>query len=219
MNNIDNDKFHEILLNWYKKNKRRYPWREANNPYHILVAEIMLQRTRADQVKQKYLEFIEKYPKISNLKNVKQEDIGKFFKNLGLYWKVEKIIKMANYVNEKLNGKIPDNKSSLLKIPGVGEYIANAILCLAFKKDVSLVDSNIVRFINRFFGIKFKNEGRRDKKIINKANDMLCKKNPKEYNLALLDFTALICKPKNPKCNICPLNKYCRFFINKNGIE
>ncbi|MHA1250579.1 MAG: DNA glycosylase [Candidatus Helarchaeota archaeon] len=219
MNKLDNDKFHEILFDWYKKNKRRYPWRETDNPYHILIAEIMLQRTKADQVVQKYLKFIEKYPKISNLKDVKHEDIEIFFKNLGLYWKIEKIIKMSKYINENLNGKIPNNQKSLLKIPGVGDYIANAILCLAFKKDVSLIDSNIVRFINRFYGIKFKNEGRRDKKIIDKANDILCKKNPKEYNLALLDFTALVCKPKNPKCDICPLNKYCRFFINKSEIK
>ena len=206
------DKIQENLIEWFSLNKRNYPWRNNSNPYFILIAEIMLQRTKADQVIASYLSFIKEFPTCLELSKAPIERIQFHFKNLGLFWKSQKIKQMAIYLSENCGCKIPSERKELLDIPGIGDYIAEAILCFAYEQNVIVIDSNIARFISRVFGIQVKSEGRRDKKIKEKVNILLYEENPKIFNFALLDFTALICKPKNPDCKLCPINNYCNFF-------
>jgi len=210
--------FEEIskrIVNWWVKNKRDYPWRHERDPYKVLIAEIMLQRTKADQVVPVYLDFIKRYPTIHDLAKASAKDVETFFARLGLRWRAARVIEMAKYITEKAGGTIPDTREELLKIPMIGEYIADAILVFAYGKETAVVDSNVVRIIGRIFGIKARGEARRDPRFRKIAQKLLLKGKAREYNWAVIDFAARICTPRNPKCEVCPLKDLCRYALRQ----
>ena len=200
------------ILKWWSKNKRDYPWRHETDPYRILIAEIMLQRTKADQVVPVYLEFIKRYPTIKDLGRANLEDIEYFFNKLGLKWRAKRVLEMAKYIAEKFDGKLPAEKEYLLEIPMIGEYISDAILSFAYGLDVAVIDANVVRVIGRLLCLEPHGEARRDPRFRNIAGMMLPRGRAREYNWAMIDFAALICTPRNPRCDICPLRNNCCFF-------
>ena len=131
------------LLDWSKSNYRYYPWRDTNDSYKILIAEILLQRTKADQVNQIYNKFIEKYP---NFEVINETDINVLLtdlKSLGLHWRVTKLKTLAKIISEMNAGKIPETKNELIQLPGIGDYIAGAYLISAHNKKIALLDTNI----------------------------------------------------------------------------
>ena len=202
--------FRRRLIAWFKKNRRYFPWREANKtPYEILIAEIFLQKTRAENVVMVYEKFIRNFPNPSSLANASALDIGNLIKPLGLHKnKSNTLIKLGKKLVELGEEITPFNLEGL---PGVGKYTLNAVLINAFNKRVPLVDTNIKRIYKRVFSIDSKPDVRRDDFIWKFAHEMLPKKNYKEFTLALLDFSAVICKKKNPKCDSCPLNDICDY--------
>lgn len=202
------------LIEWYENHKRLYPWRKTRDPFKVLVAEMMLRRTKADQVKPVYDNLIEEYPDVNRLSKAKDEKIEKILFPLGLRWRTTSFTLMAREVREKYKSKIPKTREKLKELTGVGEYVAGAVLSFAYGRKEWIVDSNIVRLFKRYFGIKTSKEGRRDKHIIDIAKLYVSCQNPREANLAILDFTAILCTPKNPRCEKCPLNIYC-FYISK----
>jgi A/G-specific adenine glycosylase len=202
-------KIGEEILQWWYRNKRDYPWRHEGDPYKILIAEIMLQRTKAEQVVPVYVEFINKYPTMQDLAKANLEDVEKYFARLGLRWRAKKVLAMARYVAEKFQGKLPETEKDLLEIPAVGEYIADALAVFAYGRDKVVVDANVVRIIERLFCVKSRGEGRRDPKIRQLANSMLVPGKSREFNWALIDFGALVCRPAHPLCRSCPLSSLC----------
>lgn len=166
------------ILKWYIKNKRNFLWRNTTDPYRIMIAEFMLHRTRAEQVAPVYSEFIKKYPAVQTLAAAKELFIKKVTEHLGLHWRSKHFIKAAKYVVKHFGGQLPDSREKLLGIPGVGDYVAGAILTVCFKKKEPVVDSNIARFINRYYGINLSGEIRRKKQIIEKARLLFKSKNP-----------------------------------------
>ena len=211
MNNF-NDKVYEEIIKWYRRYGRDFPWRHTGDPYKIMIAEFMLHRTRAEQVVPVYLEFIEKYPDVFSLARADYEDVKKVTQHLGLHWRSGHFIEAAKCVVERHGGRYPENYEELRKIPGIGEYVAGAIMAVSFNKPAPVVDSNIARFINRFCGLNLSGEIRRKKIIVKKAEDLFNCKNPGEFLFAIVDFTSIICKPRNPDCNNCPINQDCRYF-------
>lgn len=207
--------FVNSLLSWYHRNGRSFPWRETRDPYRILVAELMLQRTKASQVVPVYLEFIKEFPDVLSLSRASPERIREYFSRLGLEWRAEKVLALAKLLAEKYGGKIPCDKEELLSLPGVGEYISAAVLSFACNVPVAVVDSNVVRVLSRYFGITPRGEGRRDKKILGLASKILPEQSHREYNFAIIDFAALVCTPKRPKCEICPLREKCSWERNR----
>jgi len=199
----------EKILQWWYGKKRDYPWRHVTDPYMILIAEIMLQRTRAEQVVPVYTEFVSRYPTVRDLAEADPEEIENYFAKLGLRWRARKVLEMAKYVVEKFCGKLPDKEERLLEIPAIGDYIADAILVFAYGKDRVVVDSNVVRIVERLFCIRSRGEGRRDPRIRQIANSLLVPGKAREFNWALIDFGALICRPSNPSCRNCPLQVQC----------
>ncbi len=205
-------KFAQVnILEWYHKHGRDFPWRHTKDPYKIMIAEFMLHRTKAEQVVPVYLEFIRKYPDIYSLASADSEDIKRVTEHLGLHWRSRHFIAAARYIVEILKGQLPDDYNELRKIPGIGEYIAGAILTVCFNKPAPVVDSNIARFINRFYGLKMKGEVRRKKEIIKIAVDFFNYENQAILLFAVIDFTSLICKPVNPYCEHCLLKLQCKF--------
>jgi len=200
-----------LLLKWFKKHGRNYPWRENTKPYFVLIAEIMLQRTKADQVLPVYKSFIKKFPDPVALARAPPEEIDGVFSRLGLRWRAEKVRSLASVLVSDYGGQIPDVREKLLSLPGVGEYAADAVLCFAYSRDVAVIDANVCRVIGRLLGLKAQGEARRDPKFRNAAQQLIPRGKAKEFNWALIDLAAMICTPRKPKCEICPLSCVCLY--------
>ena len=174
-----------------------------------MIAEFMLHRTKANQVEPVYINFIKNYTSINILANSSVNEITPFLKSLGLNWRSKHFIESAKFIMKNYNGSFPQTRAKLLEIPGIGDYVAGAILTVCFNLPEYVVDSNIARFINRFFNLKLTGEIRRKKVIIEYSKKLFSTRNPCEFLYALLDFTAEICKPTKPICKMCPLNDIC----------
>ena len=207
-------KIQKILLNWYKQHGRTFPWRKTKDPYKIMIAEFMLHRTKAEQVVPVYLEFIKKYPDVEALAGTDFEEIRRVTEHLGLHWRAEHFIESARYILHHYGGEFPTDYEKLRKIPGIGEYVAGAILAVCFNKPAPVVDSNIARFINRYYGLNLSGEIRRKKEIIEIAGKLFDCENPRELLFALIDFTSIICRPRTPLCEKCPLKNGCSHKIH-----
>jgi len=197
-----------IIENW-KSFKRDYSWRKNINPYRIMIAEFMLQRTKANQVESVYKSFIKQYQDINSLAKARAHSIQKYTINLGIHWRAAHFKEAAKYIMDNYDGQFPEDRTLLRKIPGIGDYVAGAILTVCFNRPEYVVDSNIARFINRFYGLQLTGEIRRKKPIIEKAQELFDYSDTRNLLFALLDFTALVCKPQKPECTSCILNQDC----------
>jgi len=201
------------LVRWFTSNARIYPWRETRDPFRVLIAEIMLRRTKADQVRSVYEELFAEYPDITSFARAEEDKIQKILYPLGLKWRVPAFVRVAQEIEERYQGVVPQIREELLMLPGVGDYVAGAVLSIAYGKKEWIVDSNIVRLFQRYFGIETSKEGRRDKEIIEIAKAYVSSKNPRRANLAILDFTALVCTPRRPEHERCPLKRDCQYLL------
>lgn len=199
------------LISWGKKHFRNFPWRKTGNRYHALIAEILLQRTRAEQVLPVYRKFIKGFSSPSKLAAAKTSDIRRTIKSLGLAWRTIQLKKLGVSLLRLYSGRVPSDYDKLIRLPGVGPYAASALLSFHCGKRRSIVDSNVVRLYSRLFGFKANPETRRNRKMIVLANVMTSKRNFRAFNYALLDFTRKICKIR-PKCNSCVLRFGCAYF-------
>jgi len=203
--------FRGKIIRWFDKNKRDYPWRETHDPFRVLIAEMMLRRTKADQVKQVYDRLFAEYPGIEAMAKARDEELEQILYPLGLKWRTPAFGLVAREVQAKYRCRIPEEREELTTLPGVGEYVAGAVLSIAYGKKEWIVDSNIVRLFKRYFGIKTSKEGRRDKHVVELAKAYVSGKDPRKANLALLDFAALMCLPRNPRCTQCSLSTTCHY--------
>jgi len=201
----DIDYFRKKILKWGKNNYDSFPWRETENKWHALVAEIMLQRTRAEQVLPVYSNFTEKYMTPGDFLQSSNVNI---FNKLGLLWRFEKIKLLAEILCDKT---IPSEKRELLKLPGIGDYIASAYRSLHLCTRELIIDSNVVRIYGRFFGFPTTPETRRNKFIKDLADKVTPLSNFKDFNYALIDYTRKICK-LIPGCRMCVIKKRCKSF-------
>ena len=211
MNNQNIVFFRHSILIWFKNNGREYPWRNEIDSYKILIAEMMLQRTRADQVVPVYIEFIKKFPTILSLAEADIDDIILYLINLGLPRRANRMKEAARMIVMKHDSVIPSERMELLKIPGIGEYIADAVITLAYDGHRIAIDSNVERIVTRFFGMAIKREIRRNKQFSNFCQTFTNRLKPqsvKNLNWAMIDHAALICKPK-PICQKCSLIENC----------
>ena len=204
------DFFLDALQKWYGKNKRDFPWRHKREPYDILIAELMLQKTQAISVQKVYEPFLKKYPNIKSLHNADQEELETDLMDLGLFRRRARDLKRIGEALYEKN-KVPNIKEELFDLPGIGNYIANAILCFAFGEKIPIVDANVARIIFRFFDFEIKSAPSRDKKLFEFLSDLL-PENARDFNFALLDFGALVCKAQNPLCDECPINSKCTYY-------
>jgi A/G-specific adenine glycosylase len=212
------DTFVRKLLIWNKTSNRNYLlWRRTKDPYTILVAEMMLQKTTVKQVEGIIDVFLTRFPSPLELAKARTQEIESIIRPLGLeHIRASRYSELSRAIQDKYEGKIPNAECELLGLPGVGQYIANAVLCIAFRKEVPLVDTNIVRILERVFNIKSKSKrARTDKKIWDYVHFITPPKKSRELNLALLDHGALICTAKNPKHNQCPVRDLCTSFMER----
>jgi A/G-specific adenine glycosylase len=203
------------LLCWFTENRRSFPWRKIfdhPDPYIILFTEIMLQRTRADQIIPVYDEFVEKFPTFKKIEGSSPRQVVKLFSKLGLYSRARRIPKLIRAINTQHHGVIPHDLEALRGLPGVGDYVAKAVMCYAFGENVAAVDTNVVRIISRIFGLPDDpDRGRRNRKIAALATSLIPSGKSKQFNQCLLDFGAAVCK-RVPLCGACPLARCCDYY-------
>jgi A/G-specific adenine glycosylase len=203
------NQFHESLLAWDARYRRIFPWRTTENPFYIMMAELMLRRTQAQQVVKVYEDFIKKFPDARTLADATPDEVESSLFSLGLAWRVSAFQLIARTLVEQYNGEVPTCYDALVALPGIGDYVASAVCCFAFGQPVMIVDTNTVRVAGRLFDIPTHAESRRRKPIRLILQTLLDQKNPKSYNYAMLDLAALVCTPTNPNCPTCPLLSYC----------
>ncbi len=174
----------------------------------------MLHRTKADQVKPVYESFIRKFPDFKSIIDAGPEKIRLELSPLGLAWRTDLLYAMAKNIMEKYQGNIPLSKNKLMELPGVGQYIASAILCFGHDQLEPVLDTNTVRVIGRIFGIKITDSSRRSRKFKMIMLDLISCGKPRRFSLSLIDFAALVCTSKDPKCSLCPLRDICCYYKN-----
>ncbi len=212
--------FRDKLLRWNKHhNHRTMPWKGEKDPYKIWLSEIILQQTRVDQGLKYYEKFILNYPTIADLANAFEDDVLKDWEGLGYYSRCRNLIWTAKYIHHELNGSFPDVHNEILSLKGVGPYTAAAIASFAFNQPYAVVDGNVVRVLSRFTGTSRLFVSSQDKLFYQQmADQFLSKKKPAEYNQAIMDFGATLCKPAKPDCPLCPLKAHCVAYI-ENRVE
>ena len=202
------------LLDWFSQYGRDFPWRKTSDPYAVLLAEKLLQQTSVNTtVVEIYKDLLERYPSVESLAKADVKDLSKLIKPLGFKYRARELINLAQSVVGEHGGRFPSELGPLIELPGVGDYIARAVLCFAFQKPVPIVDTNVARLLYRLFGLPepFPLNPARNRRLINLASNFISEENPKDYNLAVLDFCAAICTVSSPKCEECPLLDLCHF--------
>ena len=205
--------FSNKLINWYLKHKRSLPWRETTNPYYIWTSEIILQQTQISQGLPYYNVFIEEYPTIFDLAKADEKDVLNLWQGLGYYSRARNLHFTAKQIANELNGVFPDNYKDLLELKGIGDYTASAIASICFNEVTPVVDGNVYRFMARYFGIHTPiNSSAAKKEFKALALHLIDKKNPGDFNQAVMEFGSRQCKPQNPDCNQCIFNSSCVAF-------
>ena len=191
--------FRDCLLTWAKQNLRDYPWRRTSEPYNILVAEFLLQRTDADTVAPIYKTFLNCYPSVDKIAIAPVEEIAELLQPLGLFFRAERLSETAKIVTDKYEGKVPELETELLKLTGIGKYTARAIISQAFDRPAAVMDTNVARILERFFGIKGERVKSRCKILWSAADTVAPDTDVGHWNLSLLDFGAKVCTARKAK--------------------
>ena len=207
--------FTDEIVHWYTLNKRDLPWRNTTDAYVIWLSEIILQQTRVEQGMPYFYRFLERYPDVKSFADAHEDDILKLWQGLGYYSRGRNMLKTARQVNEEYNGEFPQRYEQLIKLKGIGEYTAAAISSFSANETKAVVDGNVYRVLARYFGINEPINSTQGKKIFQAlADEMLNKQQPGLHNQSMMEFGAMLCKPKNPACGICPVRTGCYAFLN-----
>lgn len=209
---VDAVAFRKALIAWGLEHFRRFPWRLTEDPYRILMAEVMLHRTQARQVVPVYERFIERYPDVPELARATKKELHDTLYSLGLHWRIDFIHEMAAELIERFRGQVPPEKAELLSLPGVSQYIAGAVRCFVWNQPEPLIDTNTVRVVGRLFGLEIKDSSRRNRRFRNLIGALVDPDKPRAYNYSLLDLAEEICtKKRPPECARCPVSEWCVF--------
>ena len=205
------------LLTWYDKNKRVLPWRQDKEPYHVWISEIMLQQTRIEAVISYYERFMKELPDISSLAKVSEDKLLKLWEGLGYYNRARNLKKAAMIIEEQFYGIFPNTYSEIIQLPGIGEYTASAISSICFNEKQVTIDGNVMRVFTRFYNDSSNISKESTKKIIHEKLLSIMPQDSGKFNEGLMELGEVICIPNGkPKCEICPLKKYCKSYKNNN---
>ncbi|MFZ0390224.1 MAG: A/G-specific adenine glycosylase [Calditrichia bacterium] len=220
LNSVKKALFQISLTDWYRVNRRDLPWRKSSDPYYIWLSEAMLQQTQVVTVIPYFNNFIQKFPDIFTLARADLQQVLKAWEKLGYYARARNLHKAARMVVEKYNGHIPGNPAEFQNLPGVGPYIAAAVLSIAFNKPLAVLDGNVKRVLARLLLLDLPvNQTSVQKGFAEKADHLLDKNNPGQYNQAIMELGAVICRPKNPACPECPVKAFCLAFRQNRQAE
>ncbi len=211
---MKNQDFQQALIAWYKENARVLAFRQEKLPYKIWISEIMAQQTRIEAMLPYFERFIQELPSIEALANVDDEKLHKLWQGLGYYNRCRNLKKCAQVCMETYNGQLPQTYEQLLSLPGIGPYTAGAIASIAFDQRVSAIDGNVIRVFSRLYDIHDDTRKSTTLKAIAKKVDasLPLAHQISDYNQALMELGALICIPKHPRCDTCPISFQCKAY-------
>ena len=205
--------FSAQLIAWYNNNKRDLPWRNTTDAYIIWLSEIILQQTRVEQGLPYFYRFAEKYPTVTAFAAAHEDEILRLWQGLGYYSRGRNMLKTAQLVQQQYQGVFPVSYNELIKLKGIGEYTAAAISSFSSNEARAVVDGNVYRVLARYYGIDEPINSPKGKKMFQQiADDLLDNARPALHNQAIMEFGAMLCKPKNPACGICPVRIGCVAF-------
>lgn len=195
--------FTHKLLKWYDRAARNLPWRRTRDPYRVTVSEFMLQQTQVSRVEQYYPRFLARFPTLEKLAAARPKAVREAWDGLGYYRRAANLHALSRVVGKAHGGKMPQNPSELIELPGVGRYTAGAIACFAYEKAVPAVDTNVKRVIERVF---------RTRDVWGLAGRLVPKtgKRAWKFNQAIMELGATVCVARKPRCGVCPVRKDCR---------
>ncbi len=203
--------FRRRLLDWYWKNGRSLPWRETDDPYHILVSEVMLQQTQVDRVLPKYHEWLGRYPSFEALAAAPEEDVVQTWRPLGYNIRPRRLQAIARESVANYGGTLPSDEATLLSFKGIGQYTAGAVMSFAFGKRAAILDTNVARVLFRvFIGKGEPKTHAMTKHLWNVSRAVLPRKHVFDFNQALMDLGATVCTARKPACEVCVMRRGCR---------
>ena len=200
------------LLRWYDVHKRPLPWRKTRDPYKIWVSEVMLQQTTATTVLPYYVNWLKLFPNIKALAKASQEKILKAWEGLGYYERAKNLHRAAQLMCRRNGGKVPSSYEALIALPGFGPYITAAVLSIAYGRPFPALDANVRRVAMRLYGLSGRSASENDKVIVEKISAILPREKAGDFNQAMMELGALVCRPRNPACLLCPLRRSCLAF-------
>ncbi len=210
---VERRRFRTRLLAWYRRHGRDLPWRKTDDPYHILVSEIMLQQTQVDRVLPKYAEWLDKYPSLGALAAAPEGEVASTWYPLGYNIRPKRLQTIAREAVARYGGELPSDEATLLSFKGIGAYTAGAIRSFAFRERAAILDTNVARVLFRVFvgaGNPKSHAMRRHLWTVSEA--LVPRRDVFDFNQALMDLGAMICVARNPKCLVCPMAKSCRAY-------
>tara|TARA_B100001250_G_scaffold388061_1_gene386003 strand:+ start:274 stop:1326 length:1053 start_codon:yes stop_codon:yes gene_type:complete len=207
-----------LILDWYDTNKRNLPWRLTKDPYKIWLSEVMLQQTQVSTVIPYYKNWIRKFPTVHSVAKANIDEVLKMWEGLGYYKRCRNFHSAANIIVTEHNGILPNSYNILLGLPGIGNYMASAILSIAFNENLPALDTNLNRVISRILGIKKLTKWNKNR--INKYATMLVRcQRPGDVNQALMDIGSQLCTAKKALCSSCPSQNYCKAFQSTDPLK
>jgi A/G-specific adenine glycosylase len=201
------DRLTHALVEWAKDNRRSFPWRHEADPFRVLVAEVLLQRSRGSTVARVYDDLFDQWPTAQRLAKASEDSIASLIRPLGLTKRAATLRTLASEVARR--GKVPRSYDELLQLPGVGPYAASATLAVAFSVRAPVVDGVSARVYRRYFGLEGDGPASTDRELWTLVEEATPRTQIKEWNWAVLDLAAMICLPKVPRCGQCPLQADC----------
>jgi A/G-specific adenine glycosylase len=198
------------LLDWYERRRRRLPWRETRDPYRIWVSEVMLQQTQVKTALPYYRRFLKRFPTLRRLAGAELEEVLKLWEGLGYYARARNLHRACGQILAQHGGRVPDTWEPLRALPGVGDYIAAALLSIAFDRPHAVVDGNVKRVLARLLALAAPvNRPASHRLFQAEADRLLDRRRPGDFNQAMMELGALVCTPASPQCALCPLQRFC----------
>jgi A/G-specific adenine glycosylase len=200
------------LVRWYRRNARDLPWRRTRQPYRILVSEVMLQQTQVERVQKFYGRFLRRYPTFAALAAAPEPAVRESWEGLGYYARARNLHRTARIVVRDHAGRLPDDAAAIRRLPGIGRYTAGAVLSIAYGRDAAILDTNAARVLRRFFGLRDRGDKARfQRRLWAVAERVTPAGRAGDFNQAIMDLGATICRARRPGCEQCPVALACRY--------
>jgi A/G-specific adenine glycosylase len=209
--------FRKRIVQWYRSHGDKHlPWRNTSDGWAVLVATILLRKTTTAQVNKVYREFLRRYPKPQCLLSAGESEVEELTRPLGIeHQRAKQLVELAQEIVSTFEGRVPCNKEELKNLPGVGDYTASEVLLTTCGQPEPLLDRNMIRVIERVFGIRpAKKRPHTDRMLWSFAKQLVPKdpQQAKTFNYGVLDFARKVCTAKKPRCGACPLRSICKCF-------
>ena len=206
----EKQQFRRQLLKWYATHERDLPWRRSKNAYRVWVSEVMLQQTQVATVKDYFRRFIKAFPNVKQLAQADEQDVLRLWEGLGYYRRARQLHAAAQVVVDEHGGRFPRHVATLQTLPGIGRYTAGAIVSIAYDQPAPILEANTIRLLSRLIAYREDPTKSAGQKVLwATAEELLPTKDVARFNQALMELGSLVCTPKSPACDACPVSQHC----------